>query len=80
VWSINSLLSYVNCQSVGRAANKDKGWLRFGGIVPSEFAKGPTLRAAAAGLGMIDDGSGCTGSHNRIAEKMRERRAAELRR
>ncbi len=69
--SINRLLNYVNRQYVRRAVDEDKGWLRFGDIVSSELAEGPGAR---------EDGPGCTGSHKRIAEKMRERRAAELRR
>jgi len=69
--SINRLLNYVNRQYVRRAVDEDKGWLRFGDIVSSEFAERPGAR---------EDGSGCTGSHKKIAEKMRERRAAELRR
>lgn len=69
--SINRLLNYVNRQYVRRAVDEDKGWLRFGDIVSSELAERPGAR---------EDGPGCTGSHKRIAEKMRERRAAELRR
>lgn len=69
--SINRLLNYVNRQYVRRAVDEDKGWLRFGDIVSSELAERPGARA---------DGPGCPGSHKRIAEKMRERRAAELRR
>jgi hypothetical protein len=69
--SINRLLNYVNRQYVRRAVDEDKGWLRFGDIVSSELAERPGAKA---------DGPGCTGSHKRIAEKMRERRAAELRR
>jgi hypothetical protein len=69
--SINRLLNYVNRQYVRRAVDEDKGWLRFGDIVSSELAERPGAR---------QDGPGCTGSHKRIAEKMRERRAAELRR
>jgi hypothetical protein len=74
-------LNYVNRQYVKRPHDKDKGWLRFGDIVSSEspsLQMAPPLRAAAVGPGMIDDGSYCTGSHKRIAEKMRECRAAEL--
>jgi hypothetical protein len=69
--SINRLLNYVNRQYVRRAVDEDKGWLRFGDIVSSELAERPGAR---------EDGPDCTGSHKRIAEKMRERRAAELRR
>jgi hypothetical protein len=69
--SINRLLNYVNRQYVRRAVDEDKGWLRFGDIVSSELAERP---------GAKQDGPGCTGSHKRIAEKMRERRAAELHR
>jgi hypothetical protein len=69
--SINRLLNYVNRQYVRRAVDEDKGWLRFGDIVSSELAERPGAR---------EDGPGCTGSNKRIAEKMRERRAAELRR
>lgn len=69
--SITRLLNYVNRQYVRRAVDEDKGWLRFGDIVSSELAERPGAR---------EDGTGCTGSHKRIAEKMRERRAAELRR
>ncbi len=69
--SINRLLNYVNRQYVRRAVDEDKGWLRFGDIVSSELAEGP---------GAKEDGPGGTGSHKRITEKMRERRAAELRR
>ncbi len=69
--SINRLLNYVNRQYVRRAVDEDKGWLRFGDIVSSELAEGP---------GAKEDGLGGTGSHKRITEKMRERRAAELRR
>jgi hypothetical protein len=76
--SINRLLNYVNRQYVRRAVDEDKGWLRFGDIVSSELAEGPT--PPSGGRGGIRDGPGCTGSHKRIAEKMRERRVAELRR
>jgi hypothetical protein len=69
--SINRLLNYVNRQYVKRAVDEDKGWLRFGDIVSSELAERPGAR---------EDDPGCTSSHKRIAEKMRERRAAELRR
>jgi hypothetical protein len=69
--SINRLLNYVNRQYVRRAVDEDKGWLRFGDIVSSELAERPGAR---------EDGTGGTGSHKRIAEKMRERRSAELRR
>ena len=69
--SINRLINYVNRQYVRRAVDEDKGWLRFGDIVSSELAERPGAR---------EDGPGCTGSHKRIAEKMRERRAEELRR
>jgi len=75
--SINRLLNYVNRQYVRRAVDEDKGWLRFGDIVSSEFAEGGLNPPSG---GARDDGLGCTGSHKRIAEKMRERRAAELRR
>ena len=79
--SINRLLNYVNRQYVRRAVDEDKGWLRFGDIVSSELAEGPTPPSSGGGGGARDDGGpGCTGSHKRIAEKMRERRAAELRR
>ena len=77
--SINRLLNYVNRQYVRRAVDEDKGWLRFGDIVSSELAEGPAPPSGGRG-GIRDDGPGCTGSHKRIAEKMRERRAAELRR
>jgi len=66
--SINRLLNYVNRQYVRRAVDEDKGWLRFGDIVSSELAERPGAR---------ENGPG---SQKRIAEKMRERRAAELRR
>ncbi|KAF8499094.1 hypothetical protein F5888DRAFT_1802506 [Russula emetica] len=69
--SINRLMNYVNRQYVRRAVDEDKGWLRFGDIVSSELAERPGAR---------EERPGCTGSHKRIAEKMRERRAAELRR
>lgn len=69
--SIHRLLNYVNRQYVRRAVDEDKGWLRFGDIVSSELAERSS--------GTRGDGP-CTGSHKRIAEKMRERRAAELRR
>jgi hypothetical protein len=75
--SINRLLNYVNRQYVRRAVDEDKGWLRFGDIVSSEFAEGGLTPPSG---GATDDGLGCTTSHKRIAEKMRERRAAELRR
>ena len=80
--SINRLLNYVNRQYVRRAVDEDKGWLRFGDIVSSELAEGPTLPGGGGGGAATgrDDGRGSTGSHKRIAEKMRERRAAELRR
>ena len=68
--SINRLLNYVNRQYVRRAVDEDKGWLRFGDIVSSELAGRPAAREDSPG----------GGSHKRIAEKMRERRAAELRR
>jgi hypothetical protein len=78
--SINRLLNYLNRQYVKRAVDEDKGWLRFGDIVSSELAegRGPGSRGAVAG----DKGPGRTDSdaHKRIAEKMRERRVAELRR
>jgi hypothetical protein len=69
--SINRLLNYVNRQYVRRAVDEDKGWLRFGDIVSSELAERPGAR---------EEGAGCTSPHKRIAEKMRERRTAELRR
>ncbi|KAI9512283.1 hypothetical protein F5148DRAFT_13493 [Russula earlei] len=74
--SIHRLLNYVNRQYVRRAVDEDKGWLRFGDIISSELAVG--LAAGIGGPG--DNGLGGAGSHRRIAEKMRERRAAELRR
>ncbi|KAH9994398.1 hypothetical protein BJV77DRAFT_1059945 [Russula vinacea] len=64
--SINRLLNYVNRQYVRRAVDEDKGPHPSGG-------------GGGAATGR-DDGRGSTGSHKRIAEKMRERRAAELRR
>jgi len=80
--SIHRLLNYVNRQYVRRAVDEDKGWLRFGDIISSELAKGLGLAAGiAAGAGAREEsGLGGAGSHRRIAEKMRERRVAELRR
>jgi hypothetical protein len=75
--SIDRLLNYVNRQYVRRAVDEDKGWLRFGDIVSSEFAEGGLTPPSGGATG---DGLGGTSSHKRIAEKMRERRAAELRR
>ncbi|KAI9445523.1 hypothetical protein H4582DRAFT_933193 [Lactarius indigo] len=66
--SIHRLLNYVNRQYVRRAADEDRGWLRIGDIV-SEVAE------CRQGFGL-----GSAVSHRKITEKMRERRAAELRR
>ncbi|KAH9964541.1 hypothetical protein BC827DRAFT_1085935, partial [Russula dissimulans] len=82
--SIHRLLNYVNRQFVRRAVDEDKGWLRFGDIISSELAKGLGLAAGAAAAADRDrreeSALGGVGSHRRIAEKMRERRVAELRR
>jgi len=81
--SINRLLNYVNRQYVRRAADEDRGWLRIGDII-SEVAEGATNPSPAEpecrlyqGPGV---GLGSAVSHRKITEKMRERRAAELRR
>ena len=66
--SINRLLNYVNRQYVRRAVDEDRGWLRIGDI-----AEGGAPSPAEAGLGSAV-------SHRKITERMRERRAAELRR
>ncbi|KAI9460177.1 hypothetical protein BJY52DRAFT_282272 [Lactarius psammicola] len=78
--SINRLLNYVNRQYVRRAADEDRGWLRVGDII-TEVAEGATNTNPESrlyqgpGIGM-----GSAVSHKKITEKMRERRAAELRR
>jgi hypothetical protein len=66
--SINRLLNYVNRQYVRRVVDEDRGWLRI-----SDIAEGGVPSPAEAGLGSAV-------SHRKITEKMRERRAAELRR
>ncbi|KAI0252688.1 hypothetical protein BJV78DRAFT_1373598 [Lactifluus subvellereus] len=63
--SINRLLNYVNRQHVRRAIDEDKGWLRVSDIISEVVAE-----ASSTG----------PGSHRKITEKLRERRAAELRR
>jgi len=89
--SINRLLNYVNRQYVRRAVDEDKGWLRIGDIISAELAESlavspaPAPRAGAGegrgrGRDGRDDGPGSADAHRRIAEKMHERRAAELRR
>lgn len=67
--SINRLLNYVNRQYVRRAADEDRGWLRIGDIVSEVIESEAECRQGGGAV-----------SHRRIAEKMRERRAAELRR
>ncbi|KAH9005924.1 hypothetical protein EDB86DRAFT_2877153 [Lactarius hatsudake] len=64
--SIDRLLNYVNRQHVRRAADEDRGWLRVGDIVSEVIIESEAERGAF--------------SHRKIAEKMHERRAAELRR
>ncbi|KAH9075733.1 hypothetical protein EDB83DRAFT_2504778 [Lactarius deliciosus] len=66
--SIDRLLNYVNRQYVRRAADEDRGWLRIGDIVAEVVESEAECRQGGAF------------SHRKIAEKMRERRAAELRR
>ncbi|KAH9046442.1 hypothetical protein EDB84DRAFT_665819 [Lactarius hengduanensis] len=67
--SVNRLLNYVNRQYVRRAADEDRGWLRIGDIVSEVIESAAECRQGGGAV-----------SHRRIAEKMRERRAAELRR
>ena len=69
--SINRLLNYMNRQYVKRAVDEDKGWLRLSDVISSDLV--------AEGL-VAGNHSNAGGSHKRIAEKMLERRAAELRR
>ena len=78
--SIHRLLNYMNRQYVRRAVDEDKGWLRFGDIISSELAKGLAARIGGGGADNRENGLGGVGSHRRIAEKMCERRTAELRR
>jgi len=78
--SIHRLLNYVNRQYVRRAVDEDKGWLRFGDIISSELAKGLAARIGGGGADDRENGLGGVGPHRRIAEKMCERRTAELRR
>jgi hypothetical protein len=81
--SIHRLLNYVNRQYVRRAVDEDKGWLRIGDIISAELAESLAV-APGAGEGRgrdgRDDRPGSADAHRRIAEKMHERRAAELRR
>jgi len=74
--SIDRLMNYLNRQYVKRAVDEDKGWLRFGDIISSELAEGRAVIVAKGG----DERPGCVASHRSIAEKMHERRVAELRR
>jgi hypothetical protein len=76
--SINRLLNYVNRQYVRRAVDEDKGWLRISDVLSQiQIAEaGGGGRVGTAGVGQR---LGSTGSHWKITEKMRERRAAELR-
>jgi len=91
--SIDRLMNYLNRQYVKRAVDEDKGWLRFGDIISSQLAEGQAAAAAAAlapgrsGVVVVKGGDGdergrpgCVASHRSIAEKMHERRVAELRR
>jgi len=79
--SIDRLMNYLNRQYVKRAVEEDKGWLRFGNIISSELAEGQTAVAAAKGGDGDEQGRpGCVAAHRIIAEKMHERRVAELRR
>ncbi|KAH9177032.1 hypothetical protein EDB89DRAFT_2112472 [Lactarius sanguifluus] len=73
--SINRLLNYVNRQYVRRAADEDRGWLRIGDVVSEVIESAPREAECRQGLGL-----GGAASHRKITEKMRERRAAELRR
>ena len=66
--SINRLLNYMNRQYVRRAADEDRGWLRVSDIMSEVAEAGDDRRLGSAVL------------HRKITEKMRERRAAELRR
>ena len=89
--SINRLLNYVNRQYVRRAVDEDKGWLRVSDIISEVVAEaggggggGGATAATTAAAGVhhrlgSSTGPG-SGSHRKITEKMRERRAAELRR
>ena len=72
--SINRLLNYVNRQYVKRAVDEDKGWLRIGDIL-SEQVSTAAATEEGAGVHRLDG----TASHRKIAERMRERRAVELR-
>jgi hypothetical protein len=73
--SINRLLNYVNRQYVRRAVDEDKGWLRISDVLSQIVEDGGGGRDGIAGVQRL----GSTGSHWKITEKMRERRAAELR-
>lgn len=91
--SVDRLMNYLNRLYVKRAVDADKGWLRFGDIIPSGLAEcqaaalapGRKRGGVAVAKGGHGDGgeqacSGCVASHRWIAEKMQKHRAAELRR
>ena len=90
--SVDRLMDYLNRLYVKRAVDWDKGWPRFGDIISSGLAEGQAAALAPgrrSGVAVVKGGhgdgdeqarSGCVASHRRIAEKMQERRAAELRR
>jgi hypothetical protein len=79
--SINRLLNYLNRQYVKRAVDEDKGWLCIGDIISSERERAEGLATARSGVGGDErPDSDSVSPHEGITKKLRERRAAELRR